>query len=46
LKLGSLVAIPITPKIQRDFSFIRQRNKFRAPAMEELLEFARSYCKN
>ena len=45
LKLGSLVAIPITPKIQRDFSFIRQRNKFRAPAMEELLEFARSYCK-
>ena len=45
IELGSLVAIPLTPKIQRNFSFVRQRNKFRAPAMEELLEFARSYCK-
>lgn len=45
IELGTLVAIPISPKIQRNFSFVRQRNKFRAPAMEELLEFARSYCK-
>jgi len=45
VELGTLVAIPLTPKIQRDFSFVRQRNKFRAPAMEELLDFARSYCK-
>ncbi len=45
VELGTLVAIPITPKIQRNFSFVRQRNKFRAPAMEELLEFARTYCK-
>ena len=45
LKLGTLVTIPLSPKIQRNFSFVRQRNRFRAPAMEELLEFARSYCK-
>ncbi len=45
IELGTLVAIPVTPRIQRNFSFVRQRNKFRAPAMEELLEFARTYCK-
>lgn len=45
VELGTLVAIPLSPKIQRNFSFVRQRNKFRAPAMEELLDFARTYCK-
>ncbi len=45
IELGTLVAISLTPKIHRDFSFVRQRNKFRAPAMEELLDFARTYCK-
>lgn len=44
IKLGSLVAIPLDPPLTRDFSFVRQRQKFKVPAMEELLEFARSYC--
>jgi DNA-binding transcriptional LysR family regulator len=44
LKLGSLVSIPLDPPLSRDFSFVRQRQKFKVRAMEELLEFARSYC--
>ncbi|WML90206.1 selenium metabolism-associated LysR family transcriptional regulator [Thiothrix lacustris] len=46
LRLGSLVAIPLDPPLTRDFSFVRQRQKFKVRAMEELLEFARSYCEN
>lgn len=45
LKLASLVSIPLDPPLTRDFSFVRQRQKFKVPAMEELLEFARNYCK-
>ncbi len=45
LKLASLVSVPLDPPLSRDFSFVRQRQKFKVPAMEELLEFARSYCK-
>lgn len=44
LKLGSLVPIPLNPPLSREFSFVRQRQKFRVRAMEELLDFARSYC--
>ncbi len=46
LKLGSLVPIPLDPPLSRDFSFVRQRQKFRVRAMEELLEFARNYCQS
>ena len=45
LKLESLVSVPLDPPLSRDFSFVRQRQKFKVPAMEELLEFARNYCK-
>ncbi len=44
LKLGSLVAIPLSPPLERPFSFVRQRQKFRHRAMEELLQFAQNYC--
>jgi DNA-binding transcriptional LysR family regulator len=44
LKLGSLVAIPLEPLLQRPFSFVHQKQKFRLRAMDELLEFARQYC--
>ncbi len=44
LKLGSLVAIPLEPPLQRPFSFVHQKQKFRLRAMDELLEFARQYC--
>jgi len=45
LKLGALVAIPLDPPLERSFSFVRQRNKFRAHVMEDMLEFAQNYCR-
>jgi len=45
LKLGVLKTVPLDPPLSREFSFVRQRQKFRVRTMEELLEFARNYCK-
>lgn len=44
LKLGMLTSVPLDPPLLRDFAFVRQRHKFRLPAMEELLEFSRHFC--
>ncbi len=44
LKLGTLVAIELDPPLQRPFSFVHQKQKFRARVMGELLEFAQAYC--
>jgi DNA-binding transcriptional LysR family regulator len=44
IKLGSLVAIELEDPIERPFSFVHQKQKFRLRAMEMLLDFARSYC--
>ncbi|HHC74844.1 MAG TPA: LysR family transcriptional regulator [Thiothrix sp.] len=44
LQLGILVAVPMNPPLARQFSFVRQRQKFRVRVMEELLEFAQNYC--
>lgn len=44
LKLDMLAAVPLDPPLLRDFAFVRQRHKFRLPAMEELLDFSRSFC--
>ncbi len=44
LRLGTLVAINLDPSLDRPFSFVHQKQKFRMRVMEELLEFARSYC--
>ena len=44
LKLGTLVAVNIEPPINRPFSFVHQKQKFRVRAMDELLKFARNYC--
>jgi len=44
LRLGTLVSIPLDPDLKRPFSFVRQKQKFRQHAMEELLTFARNYC--
>ncbi|MGV6857869.1 MAG: LysR family transcriptional regulator [bacterium] len=44
LRLGSLVAVPLNPPLERPFSFVRQRQKFRHRTMEELLQFAQDYC--
>ncbi|MEE9492297.1 MAG: LysR family transcriptional regulator [Gammaproteobacteria bacterium] len=46
LKLGSLVAINLDPPLERPFSFVHQKQKFRHYAMDELLSFARNYCVN
>ncbi|AOU98592.1 LysR family transcriptional regulator [Acidihalobacter yilgarnensis] len=44
IALGRLAAVPLDPPLRRPFSFVRQRQKFRLRAMEELLNFAREYC--
>lgn len=46
LALGTLVAIPLDPPLERPFSFVRQRQKFRQSATEKLLDFAHDYCEN
>lgn len=45
LQLGCLAAIPLVPPLERPFSFVHQKQKFRHRAMDELLNFAREYCK-
>jgi DNA-binding transcriptional LysR family regulator len=44
LLLGTLKAVPLEPELERPFSFVHQKQKFRVRAMEELLNFARQYC--
>ncbi|WP_133511743.1 selenium metabolism-associated LysR family transcriptional regulator [Candidatus Thiosymbion oneisti] len=44
LRLNTLVELNLDPPLDRPFSFVHQKQKFRSRAMEELLEFARSYC--
>lgn len=44
LKLNTLAELQLDPPLSRPFSFVRQRQKFRVRVMEELLEFAQSYC--
>jgi DNA-binding transcriptional LysR family regulator len=46
LQLGTLVALSLEPTLERPFSFVHQKQKFRLRAMDELLEFARQYCEN
>jgi DNA-binding transcriptional LysR family regulator len=46
IKLGSLEVIELDPPLERPFSFVHQKHKFRQRAMEELLEFARNYCES
>ena len=40
IRLQSLLAIPLDPPIERPFSFVHRKQKFRVPAVEELLFFA------
>lgn len=44
LKLGTLCALKLEPALERQFSFVRQRQKFRTRLMDELFQFARGYC--
>ena len=45
LKLGTLAAVALDPPLDRPYSFVHQKQKFRLRVMEELLDFARSYCR-
>ncbi|BAU49534.1 LysR family transcriptional regulator [Sulfurifustis variabilis] len=44
LKLGTVVARPLDPPLERPFSIVFQRQKFRLRAMEEFMDFAREHC--
>lgn len=44
IKLGSVAVLELEPPLERPFSFVRQKQKFRQHAMDELLGFARRYC--
>ncbi|MCP4406326.1 MAG: LysR family transcriptional regulator [Gammaproteobacteria bacterium] len=44
VSLGTLTYTQLDPILDREFGFVRQRQKFRLRAMEELLIFAREYC--
>ena len=45
LKLGTLTAVELSPRLERPFSFVRQRYKFKSRAADELLGFAQEFCK-
>jgi len=45
LRLGTLKAVRLDPPLERPFSFVRQRQKFRVRILDELLDFSRQYCK-
>jgi DNA-binding transcriptional LysR family regulator len=44
LQLGLLKEVCLNPTLERPFSFVHQKQKFRLRAMEELLNFAHQYC--
>ncbi len=44
VKLGLLSIVPLDPVLNRPFSLVYQRQKFRVQAMEEFLEFAQEHC--
>ena len=46
LKLKVLNKLDLEPQLEREFSFVRQRQKFRLRAMDELLDYARGYCES
>ncbi len=45
LRLGTLTSVVLSPKLERPFSFVRQRYKFKSRAADELLGFAQEFCK-
>jgi len=45
LKLSTLTAVELKPSLERPFSFVRQRYKFKSRAADQLLSFAQEFCK-
>jgi len=46
LQLGLLKKISLEPPLERPFSFVYQKQKFRLRAIEELLKFSHHYCRD
>ncbi len=46
IKLGTLTAIELSPSLERPFSFVRQRYKFKSRAADQLLAFSQEFCKD
>ena len=46
LKLGTLTAVELKPSLERPFSFVRQRYKFKSRAADQLLSFSQEFCKD
>jgi DNA-binding transcriptional LysR family regulator len=44
LKLGTLAVRPLEPQLERPFSIVFQRQKFRLRAMDEFMDFAHEHC--
>ncbi|MCP3952917.1 MAG: LysR family transcriptional regulator, partial [Desulfobacterales bacterium] len=44
IELGLLTTVPLDPALNRPFSLVYQRQKFRVQAMEEFLQFAQTHC--
>jgi DNA-binding transcriptional LysR family regulator len=44
VKLGTLVAVPLKPSLERPFSFVYQRQKFHLRAVEEFMNFMHEHC--
>jgi DNA-binding transcriptional LysR family regulator len=45
LKLGTLTAVELKPSLERPFSFVRQRYKFKSRAADQLLSFSQEFCR-
>ena len=45
LELRTLTCVELEPPLERPFSFVHQKQKFRVRAIEELLDFTRAYCR-
>nr|VFK54400.1 MAG: DNA-binding transcriptional regulator, LysR family [Candidatus Kentron sp. TUN]VFK55297.1 MAG: DNA-binding transcriptional regulator, LysR family [Candidatus Kentron sp. TUN]VFK56662.1 MAG: DNA-binding transcriptional regulator, LysR family [Candidatus Kentron sp. TUN] len=46
LSLKTLTVIELDPPLEKPLSFVYRKQKFRVGAMDELLNVARSYCRN
>jgi len=44
LRLGTLKAIPLEPPLERPFSIVHQRQKFRLSIMDQFMDFAHEHC--
>ncbi|MGW8248863.1 MAG: selenium metabolism-associated LysR family transcriptional regulator [Acidiferrobacterales bacterium] len=44
IRLGTIKAIPLEPRLERPFSIVHQRQKFRLSIMDQFMEFAHEHC--